>query len=435
MRQKGITFLAFLLLMGFCVVLAVPAQTPEEFYTRGMNAARRGAYPQALQDLRRAVDGHPEFAKAHAGLGTIYLHLGKFDAAEAAFKAALAITPGLLQAEANLAALYTKTGRAEAAIRLYETLIPRQPNSVQIWIGLGTAYQQAEHFDAAINAYQESLKRDPSLVGAMANLASCYEAIDAEERAIHYYKAALTLEPKLPMANGNLGAIYQKQGELEKALPLLETAVRENPEFTAARYCLGLVLTKKRDYPRAAAEYQRVIAQQRDHIGAYYNLAQAFFRLKRREDGKRAMEIYQQLQAIAEEIDTRERATLAEPTNPLKQHQLGHVYAKYGKTEKAIAAFQAAVSLDPEAHYALNALARLYTLQGIHLQDAIAAAEKAFRLAEKPQYLQTLAVAHFQAGDLENALKAIRAAIEKDPENGAFRYTLGKIEAAAEKMR
>ena len=88
------------------------------------------------------------------------------------------------------------------------------------------------------------------------------------------------------MANGNLGAIYQKQGELDKALPLLEKAVRADPRFTAARYCLGLVLTKKRKFQRAAIEYQQVIAQQSDHVGAYYNLAQAFFRLKQREEGK-----------------------------------------------------------------------------------------------------------------------------------------------------
>ena len=65
-------------------------------------------------------------------------------------------------------------------------------------------------------------------------------------------------------------------------------------------------------------EYQYVIAQQRDHIGAYYNLAQALFRLKKPEEGKRAMEIYRSLNAIAQEIDTRERAILIEPSNPLK---------------------------------------------------------------------------------------------------------------------
>ena len=435
MSQKGYSLLAFSLIVFVGVMWSAAAQTPQEFYVRGMQAARRGEYTQALQDLHRAVDLHPDFAKAHAGLGTIHLQLGDFDKSEAALKRALSITPGLLHAEANLAAVYTKTERYDEAIGIYRDLIRRHSESAQAWIGIASAYQKASRFEEAIEAYHESLKRSPNLAAAMANLASCYEAIHDEVQAIQHYKAALAVEPKLPMANGNLGAIYQKQGELDKARPLLEMAIRQDPQFTEARYCLGLVFTKKREFQRAAVEFQYVIAQQRDHIGAYYNLAQALFRLKQLEEGKRAMEIYRSLNAIAQEIDTRERATLVEPGNPLKQHQLGLVYAKHGKIDKAISAFQAALKLDSNAHYALNALARLYTLQGDRLQDAIAHAEKAFRLAQAPQYLQTLALAHFQAGEHESALKAIRTAIEMEPENDAFRRTLAKMKEADEKTK
>lgn len=435
MSQKGVSFLAFPLIVFVSIAWVAAAQTPQDFYARGMQAARRGEHPQALQDFHRAVDLHPEFAKAHAGLGTIYLQLGDFDASEAALKRALELTPGLLYAEANLATVYTKTGRSEEAIGIYRDILRRQPESIQVWLGIASAYQQTDQFAEAIKAYHESLNRSPNLAAAMANLASCYEAIKDEGQAIQYYKAALAIEPKLPMANGNLGAIYQKQGELDKALPFLETAVHQDSEFTAARYCLGLILTKKREFQRAAVEYQHVIAQQRDHIGAYYNLAQALFRLKRSEEGKRAMEVYRRLNAIAQEIDNRERAILLEPSNPLKQHQLGLVYAKHGKIDEAIEAFQAAVKLDGNAHYALNALARLYILRGVRLQDAITYAEKAFHLTQAPQYLQTLALAHFQAGEHESALKAIHTAIEIEPKNEAFRQTLAKMKEADAKTK
>ena len=435
MSQKGVSFLIFLLVVFVNIVWSAVAQTPQDLYARGMQAARQGKYQQALQELHRAIDLHPEFAKAHAGLGTIYLQLGDFAASEEAFKRALRITPGLLHAEANLAAVYTKTERFEEAIRIYQNLIREHPASIQVWLGIASAYQRADRFEEAIEAYRESLKRSPNLAAAMTNLASCYEAVEDEAQAIRYYKAALAVEPNLPMANGNLGAIYQKQGELDKALPLLEIAVRQNPQFTAARYYLGLVLTKKREFQRAVTEYQQVIAQQRDHVGAYYNLAQALFRLKKTDEGKRAMEHYRHLNAIAQEIDDRERATRIEPSNPLKQHQLGLVYAKYGKIDKAIEAFQAALKLDENAHYALNALARLYILQDVQLKDAITHAQKAFDLAQTPQYLQTLALAHFQAGEHESALKAIRTAIKMEPENDAFRQTLAKMKKADEKTK
>ena len=435
MSQKGISFVFCLLIVFVSTVWNTVAQTPQELYARGMQAARQGEYPQALHDLHRAIDLHPEFAKAHAALGAVHLQLGDFPASEEALTRALSIAPDLMQAESNLALLYAKTGRFDKAIQVYRNLIQKHPESLQSWLGLASAYQKSERYEKAIEAYLESLKRFPNLPAVMANLASCYEAVEQEALAIHYYKNALVQEPNLSMANGNLGAIYQKQGELDKAFPFLEKAVRYDPQFTAARYCLGLVLTKKREFQRAAMEYQRVIAQQKDHVGAYYNLAQALFRLKRPEEGKRAMEIYRRLNAIAEEIDDRERAILIEPNNPLKQYQLGLVYAKYGKISKAISAFQASVNLDANAHYALNALARLYILQKIQLQDAIIHAEKAFRLTQSPQYMQTLALAYFQTGKHENALKAIRTAIEMEPENEAFRQTLAKMKEADEKTK
>lgn len=430
MLQKGVSFIACFLIVLVSAAYNTVAQTPQDLYVRGMQAARQGEYPQALQYLHRTVDLHPEFAKAHAALGTVYLQLGDFLASEEALTRALHIAPDLVQAESNLALLYTRTERFEDAIRVYQDLIQKHPESLQVWLGIASTYQQADRYEEAIEAYRESLKRSANHTAAMSNLASCYEAVNQVDQAIHYYKTALTQEPNLPMANGNLGAIYQKRGELDKALPLLEMAVRHDPQFTAARYCLGLVLTKERKFQRAAVEYQRVIAQQNDHVGAYYNLAQALFRLKRSKEGKRAMETYRRLNAIAQEIEDRERAILIEPSNPLKQYQLGLVYAKYGKFPKAISAFQAALALDANAHYALNALARLYILQGGRAQDAIAHAEKAFRLTQAPQYMQTLALAYFQAGKRENALKAIQAAIEMDPENDAFRQTLTKMKEA-----
>ncbi len=435
MLPKGISFVACLLIVIVGAVCDAVAQTPENLYARGMQAVRQGEYPQALQYLHRAVDLNPDFAKAHAALGTVYLQLGDFPASEKALTRALHRAPDLVQAKSNLALLYARTERFDDAIRVYQDLIQKHPESLQVWLGIASAYQQADRYKEAIEAYQESLKHSPNHTAAMSNLASCYEAVKQEVQAIRYYKAALAQDPNLSMANGNLGAIYQKQGELDKALPLLEKAVRHDPRFTAARYCLGLVLTKKRQFQRAAMEYQQVITQQSDHVGAYYNLAQALFRLKRPEEGKRAMEIYRRLNAIAEEIEDRERAILIEPNNPLKQYQLGLVYAKYGKIDKAISAFQVALELDANAHYALNALARLYILQRVELQDAIAHAEKAFHLTQSPQYMQTLALAYFQAGKRENALKAIQTAIEMDPENKAFRQTLTKMKEADEKTK
>ena len=429
------------------------AQSPEDFYARGKEAARRGEYAQALHHFQQAIAQDAGFAKAHAALGTVHLQLGEFDAAEAALKLALAIENLHLQAAANLAHLYTKTERVAAAIDIYQRLLRQHPDALQVRLGLASAYQQASQFPEALAAYHECLRRSPKLAAALTNLASCYEAVDQQAEAIRYYQEALAEQPELPMANGNLGAIYLEQGELDKARPLLEAALRINPNFTAARYRLGLVLTKQREFQRAAEEYRIVIKQQAEHVGAYYNLAQALFRLKQMEAGKRAMETYHRLNAIAQEIDTRERATLSEPSNPQKQYQLGITYEKYGKFDKAIAAYQqacrlstrdgkdyraaafyklgklffrkrnfqkaedaylAAIALAP-AQAAPNAgLGAVYYAQA-RLNEAFAAYQRALTHDASLATVQAgIAAIHHRRGEVDEAIAAYRAALTLD---------------------
>ena len=105
MFRKGLSFAVFFFLVLISVATDAVAQTPEELYASGMQAVRQGKYQQAIQNLQRAVTVQPDYAKAHAALGTLYLQLGNFPASEKALTLALNINPDLLQAEANLAVL------------------------------------------------------------------------------------------------------------------------------------------------------------------------------------------------------------------------------------------------------------------------------------------------------------------------------------------
>ena len=108
-----------------------------------------------------------------------------------------------------------------------------------------------------------------------------------------------------------------------------------------------------------------------------------------------------------------------------------------GKLTEAISAFQGRPwNLMADAHYALNGLARLYVLQKIAVIRMLSLMPKRRSIYHQlPQYLQTLALAHLQAGQREKALKAIRTAIEMEPENEAFQETLTEIQGSDEKTK
>ena len=261
------------------------------------------------------------------------------------------------------------------------------------------------------------MKVSASAPSVITNLAACYEATNQLDQAIKSYKSALEIDSSLPMALGNLGAIYQGKGNIQQAFPLLEKAVQVDPSFFEARYHLGLILMKQKQFPAAVSAFETVIKQKADHVGAHYNLAQGYFRLRRASEGKQTMDVYRQLKAIATEIEDRERAITIEPNNPAVHYRLGKIYEKYNKMDLALSAYQSAVAVGnhySEAHYALG---RIYFQSG-----QLIAATKSYQTALKysPQtaapHLGLAKIFHFQQkSDL--AEKHYRAVLQQSEAN------------------
>lgn len=411
----------------FCLVLvqlasSVKADFSEQLYQRGLLELRSGRTESATHLFRQSIEADDNFAKSHGAIGTIYLQTGELDLAERHLLKAVELDGYLEQAQLNLAHLYKSTNRTNLAISNYNHLV-EQPVGIsptsqnRAYIGLATIYHQRSDYSKAITFYQEALKVSASVPSVITNLAACYEATNQLDQAIKSYKSALEIDSNLPMALGNLGAIYQGQGNIQQAFPLLEKAVQVDPSFFEARYHIGLILMKQKQFSAAVSAFETVIKQKADHVGAHYNLAQGYFRLRRAREGRQTMDVYRQLKAIATEIEDRERAITIEPNNPAVHYRLGKIYEKYNKIDLALSAYQSAVAVGnhySEAHYALG---RIYFQSG-----RLVAAKKSYQTALKysPQtaapHLGLAKIFHFQQkSDL--AEKHYRAVLQQAEAN------------------
>ncbi len=454
-------------LLALAMSLSLPvkahAQSALEWYGQGLEALRSGKNQQAADGFRRAIALDPKLAKARGALGTLYFQLGRLEEAEEYLVRAQELDPGMVQAAVNLAELYARTDRARTAISAYQEIARSHPDLVRAHVGLGSAYQRAQRFAEAATAYAQALKLDPSSAECMANLGSCHEALSDEDRAIQWYKAAIEKSPELAMARANLGGIFQKRGELDHALPLLNEAIRLDPKLTGARYSLALLLLEKSEFDKAAKELEAVLSREPDHVGAHYNLARAYFRLNRTEEGKRETEAHRRFRAIAEEIEQCQKAAAGEPNNPARQLELGRICLEHGKPRASIDAYRAAIALDassagahaglgdayrsagqgklafveyqdalrldPQAHAAMDGIARIHLARQERLDEAVGLATRAFAVRPLPRYLETVALAHLGAGRQQEARNAIQAAIEMDRPNPSFQKTLERIVA------
>jgi tetratricopeptide (TPR) repeat protein len=92
------------------------------------------------------------------------------------------------------------------------------------------------------------------------------------------------------------------------------------------------------------------------------------------------------------------------------------VYARLGQHDKAVAAYEKAIELDPKFARAYNNLAWLLATcadaKSRNPGQAVAHAKKAVEIAPEPTYVNTLGVAHYRAGDWKAAIAALDKSME-----------------------
>ena len=103
--------------------------------------------------------------------GSTFLQVGNLDAAEEAFKKALAIEPDSSRAHLRLGSLYLKRGQKELALQHLERAEKISPEDVSIVNNLGTLYDQLGKYPEAIKQFNRAIELLPGEPGSYNNLA------------------------------------------------------------------------------------------------------------------------------------------------------------------------------------------------------------------------------------------------------------------------
>ncbi len=183
----------------------------------------RHEFEEAAAQATQAIALDPHDGDAYGILGDAHLEVGRYDAAEAAYRSMMAEGDGLY-ALARLAGLKSLRGDAHGAIADLQRALatargdPSYPAESVAW----TAWQLgAEHFaignvDAAQASYLAALKTHPEYYRALGGLAQVRAAQARYDDAIALYKRALAVIP-LPEYAAALGDVYARLGKTDDA--------------------------------------------------------------------------------------------------------------------------------------------------------------------------------------------------------------------------
>lgn len=170
-----------------------PSAVALDWYNKGTDALRNGAFLQASKALEQSVATDNKFALAHARLAEAWTELDYVDKAKDEMLSVQSLVPNRSQLP-RVDALYleainaTVTRDFPAAINGYREIARLSPNEPQVYVDLGRAYEKNDDLKKAIDSYVEATNRSPQyataflrvgiLYGRQLDLASASAAFD-----------------------------------------------------------------------------------------------------------------------------------------------------------------------------------------------------------------------------------------------------------------
>ena len=171
-------------------------------------AHQSGRYAEAVQLLGPIAEGAADFSNLGISLGA----LGQDDAAETAYRRAIAIDPKCAAAHFNLGNLLNEQLRIAEAEKAFRAALGIRADYSKAWNGLGLSLQCQGRLSESLSAFREAVQHDPACTVAHCNIGTILLALDHNTEALVAFRRALTLDPGHALAHGNIGALLARSG-------------------------------------------------------------------------------------------------------------------------------------------------------------------------------------------------------------------------------
>ncbi len=308
---------------------------------------------------------------------------------------------------------------------------------------------------AAASPVANSQQRAPDKRAAASSLLQ-EGSIALEKNDLQHAKVLFTrllvLDPQAADAHTYLGVIADREGDLQTAERHFRAAVAHQGNSPQARNNYGAVLLRLGRKQDAALQFERSLQSDPDQPAALLNLADIRFVSGKRDDLNSARELLQHAEELTPDIET-ERALImvdcrlndaqrarvgylkykqtAEAKGfreeAVKRRDLGAALLNVGLYSEAVAELQEVNLSDPKDPAAVILLAKAQRALN-HLPDAGKTLEAAVASGvQSGEIYSELAKVYEATGRPENAIPAMRLAIDREPANEDYRFRYGML--------
>lgn len=444
-RRCPVASLLFVLAVSAVSVVSAGCSKPnaDESVRKGTAYFDQERYPEAIIELRRAVQIDPRHGKARAKLAEAYART--HDAANALreYVRAADLLPGDLDVQRRAGAYLLLARQFEDAKARADRALEIAPADVEAQILRGNALAGLKDFDAAIGQYEEAIAADPSRHQAFVNLGTIQYARGKKPEAEAAFRRAIATAPTSTAAKLALANFLWSDKRTGEAEAMLKEALAGDPRNVVANRALG-VLYMATGRTVEAEPYFKALAADRNNTAAMVTLAQYYASTKRRAEARRVLQDVAnrpdgfalatvRLAALdtqegqSSEAAARLRDVLAKNPNDASALllQAGLLFADR-KREDALKAVNVAIAADPSAaraHY----LAGRILVDSDRPDEAIQEFKKVLQLDTRAVDAQIqLARLHLLRGEADNAIIYGQQALSLEPDNAEAKGVLAR---------
>ncbi len=330
---------------------------------------------RAVALFESALAKDPNFVQAHAALGEAYW--AQFeqttdsrwtDKARIAAEEARRLDPDHPSVTYTLAVIYEGSGRTDEAVEELRRTLTLQPNSDDSYRLLGEILAESGRINDAAEEFRRAIAIRPSFWGHHYSLGRAYLNAGKLADAALAFQRVTELQPDLPVGFQTLGVTYHMMGDLDRAVPNYLKAIELGLAWVAHSN-LGTIYYRQGKFSKAAQSYAEALKLNPSSSNNHRNLGDAFQKLDRPEDARKAYLTSAELDRNRLEVN---------PKDARAMEMLAVVEAKLGRSAEALRLAAEAVKLAPEDSQALYSKAVVHALTGqteeamVALKEAIA---------------------------------------------------------------
>lgn len=386
-------------------------------------AALAEAYEQmrefslAAETLKKAIELAPSQApQLKRALAQDLLFSDQLEEAEKIYTELAAEEPRDVQSHLRLSQIYRQQRQWEKARAAADKARELDPNNLEVRYNEVNLYEAEGKFTQGINLMKDMLTQTAkrtynqaerqNRVLLMERLAQMYRNTEQTQLAVDTYKQIAELDPDTAARSAaQIADTYRLAKEFVRAEQEADAAFKKFPNDRLVRLVRASIYSETGKTDAAIADVKQLF-DGKDDRETHITLAQIYDKAKRYEDAAR-------------EIDAAERMSKTDDERETVHFMRGALFEKQKKHDQAEAEFRKVLKVNPDSAAAMNYLGYMLADRGDRLQEALKLIQQAVeREPFNGAYLDSLGWAYYRLGkydEAEDYLKRSLDRVSRDP--------------------